>query len=99
MSFVGPGSYKLPGAMEKQPVSTNRTEAVTKFSTAPRPDPRAISSTPASIGPGNYPDQPVSMGRQMLSPNRSAPSIGFGSGNRPKPYAACATPPKHTLTA
>ena len=91
LSFVGPGSYALPGAMDKQPMSTVRTEAVTKFALGPRPDPAAISSTPVSIGPGNYPDQPVSMGKQMLSPNRSAPSIGFGAGARPKPYAACAT--------
>ena len=92
LSFVGPGSYQLPGAMDdKQPLSTVRTEAVTKFASAPRPNPAAISSTPKSIGPGNYPDQPVSMGKQMLSPNRSAPIIGFGTGNRPKPYAACAT--------
>ena len=71
LSFVGPGSYQLPGAMDdKQPLSTVRTEAVTKFSLGPRPNPAAISSTPKSIGPGNY---PVSEGLRPDSHQQASP--------------------------
>lgn len=74
----GPGSYKTPEAMGKQPLSTKTNGKVVQFGTQKRPS-MAVKGQ-SDVGPGEYGPMKAACDIQVESTRRTCATIKFGTG-------------------
>jgi len=82
----GPGAYKLPAAVGKQPLSTKRSETGTGFGKGQRP--QLLLTSAADVGPGEYGRGVAACGNQPDSRKLSAPRSCLLSGRDSAPIGA-----------